>query len=116
MSTTPPTTSPVRLMKAFLDSKQRFLSAIRDYGGLFEVKFLRNLVQREQDQVTLASCEADTIRDRLATVQQHVLRDTAATDDTPGVIDAKEARELLNELCPLSRMAARHSEKLQRLI
>lgn len=107
--------SPMRLVAAFLAQKTRFLSAVRDEGGLFEMRFLGRLVKREQDAVTLASAEADTIRTSVCDLRQEIMQDLASTNDTPGVIDAGEAKELLRKLSGLGRNATAHANHLDQL-
>ena len=105
----------MRLVAAFLAQKTRFLSAVRDEGGLFEMRFLGRLVKREQDAVTIASVEADTIKVNVSDLRQEIMRDLAATDNTPGVIDAAEATVLLRKLQGLGRNATAHAHHLDQL-
>lgn len=110
------TTAPTRLLAAFFAQKAKLLAALKDEGGLFECRFLSRLVKREQDAVTLCTAEADTIKSRTCSLRQKVMAALSPTDDTPGIIDPKEAQELLNDLGTLGRQATTHANHLSRLV
>lgn len=108
--------APMRLLLAFLAQKNRLLAALRDEGGLFEIRLLSRWAKREQDAVTLASAEADTLKIRATTLRQKVMAALSPADDTPGHIDPKEAQELLTDLATLGRHATTHATHLNRLV
>ena len=106
----------MRLVSAFLRVKERVLTALRDDGGLFELRFLRGQVEREQAQVLLASRQAGTIDTRLGALRAKIERETSPGDDTPGILDARESAEILHELTATTRHAHAHATTLDRLV
>ncbi|HWA27838.1 MAG TPA: hypothetical protein VG734_19440 [Lacunisphaera sp.] len=108
------TTSPCRLLAAFLAQKARLLAALRDEGGLFELRFLSRLVKREQDAVVIAAASATTINTSVSTLRQDFLA-ALADDHTPGEIDPQEAATLQRALALLSTRTTRHANQLERL-
>ena len=109
------TAAPNRIMAAFLDQKERLLAALCDEGGLFEIRFLRRLLKREQVAVAEATTEAVEITVTVTTIRQSFLLDLAPDDNTPGVIDAEEAQRYLRELSALGAATRHHAGQLEQL-
>ena len=106
----------MRLLQAFLTTKHRLLAALRDEGGLFEIRLMSRWVKREQAAVLLASTEADTLQARTSTLRQKVLAALSPTDNTPNRIDPQEAQELLLDLATLGRTTTTHATHLAKLV
>lgn len=107
--------SPARLMIAFLEHKERALTAIRDEGGLFENRFFRRLVTRERFEVKACADEAAGAGDSVTAIRDQIRRDLAKSDDTPGIIDPLEAAHLERRLSRLDKNMVAHTKHLQDL-
>lgn len=110
---TPP--APTRLLAAFVALKIKLLTALKDEGGLFECRFLANLIERERAAVATATVEAGTIQEQVADLRRLLLRETSPADDTPGVLDPLETEAFLRKVGQLGNTARHHTGHLQQL-
>ncbi|HVT74600.1 MAG TPA: hypothetical protein VHD61_15810 [Lacunisphaera sp.] len=110
------TQAPTRLLAAFIATKAKLLAALKDEGGLFECRFLANLIERERTEVDTARVDAEEIGDEVAQLRRKMLRDLAPDDRSPGVIDAREAQELLHDLSQIGTNARHHVGHLTHLL
>jgi hypothetical protein len=109
------TPNPLRTLGAFLASKARLLTAAKDEGGLFEIRFMGRLLGRGQSAVTTAATNAATAHEEATALRDFVLRETSDDDDTPREIDSRERRQLLKLLGTHTHTTRHHAGELEHL-
>lgn len=109
------TTSPNRLIAAFLAAKTRTLSALRDEGGLFEIRFLGRIVSRERAELDQVTRESAVIAQREQVVV-HTLTDVTSLHSEAGAaISPRENRRVRLALGRLRRDVRHHALHLAQL-
>lgn len=106
---------PLATIRAFFAQKARVCASLSDHGSAFECRFLSRLLNKIADKLTLATAEARTIERGLVEIRQQILRETSATDDTPGVLDPIESQDILQRLKKLGTQSTGHVQTLEQI-
>jgi hypothetical protein len=107
--------SPNYLIAAFLAAKTKILSALRDEGGLFEIRFLQRLVVREQRDVAIAAVDAIALLQDEIQLEQTMAEITSPSGPEGAAISFAEKQLLNNAVTRLHQHAQHHATQLSQL-